>query len=104
MANEKLEQIEKKIEQLKAQKQALLNREKEKARKERTKRLIQIGAVIDSRLNLNLDEVEKFCDYLHEFPQSFDKVKVYINKQLEVSDSVKNVPKEIVEPSSKKNS
>lgn len=90
MAKEKIDEIEKKIAQLKAQKQALIAREKEKERKERTRRLIQIGSVIESRLNLNLEEVEKMCDYLHEFPQSFDKVKTYINKQLEVTSSLEN--------------
>lgn len=80
MTNEKVEHIEKKIQQLKAQKQAIIAREKEKKRKERTRRLIQIGALIESRLNLNLEEVEKMCDYLHNCPESFDKIKTYINK------------------------
>jgi hypothetical protein len=40
--------IDKKIEQLKARKQQLLSKVKDKERKERTRRLIQIGAIMDS--------------------------------------------------------
>jgi hypothetical protein len=46
--NKKLNEIEYKIKQLKAQKQALIQKEKEKERKARTKRLIEIGAIFDS--------------------------------------------------------
>ena len=45
-ANKKLNHIEEKIKQLKAQKQAIIQKEKE--RKARTKRLIEIGAIFDS--------------------------------------------------------
>jgi hypothetical protein len=41
----RLEKLEQRISQLEAQKKAILAREKEKARKERTRRLIQIGAL-----------------------------------------------------------
>lgn len=46
--NKKLNDIEEKIKQLKAQKQAIIQKEKEKERKARTKRLIEIGAIFDS--------------------------------------------------------
>ncbi|MBC6005041.1 hypothetical protein H8891_14750, partial [Paeniclostridium sp. NSJ-45] len=45
--NKKLNDIEEKIKQLKAQKQTLIQKEKEKERKARTKRLIEIGAIFD---------------------------------------------------------
>ena len=45
-ANKKLNHIEEKIKQLKAQKQAIIQKEKEKERKARTKRLIEIGAIL----------------------------------------------------------
>jgi hypothetical protein len=41
----RLEKIEQRIAQLEAQKKAILAREKEKTRRERTRRLIQIGAI-----------------------------------------------------------
>lgn len=46
--NKKLNDIEEKIKQLKAQKHALIQKEKEKERKARTKKLIEIGAIFDS--------------------------------------------------------
>jgi len=43
--SERLEKLSEKIEQMKAQKQDILAREKARQRKERTSRLIQIGAL-----------------------------------------------------------
>lgn len=45
--NERIKELEEKIAQMKAQKQKLENRQKEKERKARTKRLIQIGALAE---------------------------------------------------------
>ena len=62
---EKIDKIEQKINQLKAQKQAILAREKEKERKARTRRLIQIVAIIE---NMEIDNVElanKFKSYFN---------------------------------------
>ncbi|SCK00578.1 Protein of uncharacterised function (DUF3847) [uncultured Clostridium sp.] len=62
---EKIDKIEQKINQLNAQKQALLAREKEKERKARTRRLIQIVAIIE---NMEIDNVElanKFKSYFN---------------------------------------
>lgn len=87
MNTEKIEQLEKKIEQLKAQKQAIIAREKEKERKERTRRLIQIGAVIESRLTLTLSETEFLCDYFHEQPLELDKVKNYIQEKTLINNT-----------------
>ncbi|MBY6998997.1 hypothetical protein FDF15_17955 [Clostridium botulinum] len=44
----KLDKIKEKINQLKAQKQAILAKEREKERKARTRNLIQIGAIIEN--------------------------------------------------------
>lgn len=43
---ERIAELDKKIEQIKAQKKAILQREKQAERKARTKRLIQIGAEV----------------------------------------------------------
>ena len=73
MANkEKIEKIEEKINQLKAQKQALLAREKEKERKARTRRLIQIGAIIES---MGIDDVELAA----KFKATFENNNSYNN-------------------------
>lgn len=60
MTNERLEKIEEKIEQLKNQKKAIVQREKEKERKSRTRKLIQIGAILDSIGINTLDKAEIF--------------------------------------------
>ena len=57
---ERLKKIDEKLSQLKAQKQALLAREKEKERKERTRRLIQIGAIAEKYLNCEGVEPAQF--------------------------------------------
>lgn len=77
---EKLADIDKKLEQLKAQKQALIAREKENERKERNHRLIQIGAEIESRLKLSVEDTKSLCDYFNKHPESLDKVKRYIEQ------------------------
>ena len=73
---EKTDKIEQKINQLKAQKQAILAREKEKERKARTIRLIQIGAIIE---NIGIDNIElanKFKSYFEDN----DKSKTWLEK------------------------
>ena len=45
---EKIQNIDEKMAQLKQQKKALIAKEKEKERKARTRRLIQMGAVLES--------------------------------------------------------
>ena len=45
---DKLQEVEKKIEQLKNQKRKILNAQKEKERRERTHRLIERGAILES--------------------------------------------------------
>lgn len=57
----KVESIDKKIAQLKAQKQAIIQRQKEKERKERTRRLIQMGALAEKYLGIkSIEEFEKW--------------------------------------------
>lgn len=80
--NNKLEQIEKKMAQLKAQKQALLNREREKERKARTQRLIQNGALAEKYLqceNLTPEDFEKFLQH-PAFKEVLNIVKSDIKK------------------------
>lgn len=61
--NDRLKIIDKKMAQLKAQRQAIINREKEKERKERTRRLIQNGALAEKYLaceGISPEEFEKW--------------------------------------------
>lgn len=76
---EKIDKIEQKINQLKAQKQALLAREKEKERKARTRKLIQIGAIIE---NMGIDNVE-LADKFKSYFEDNDKSKAWLEKFIE---------------------
>jgi len=60
---QRLERISEKLEHMKAQRQDILARERKRQRKERTRRLIQIGAM-----------VETYFDVKGIHPVEFDKV------------------------------
>ena len=60
--NEQIKKIDETMARLKAKRQAILAREKERDRKERTRRLIQNGALAEKYLNcegMNPEEFEK---------------------------------------------
>jgi len=63
---EKLEKLDLKISQLKAQRQALEARAKEKERKARTRRLIQNGALAEKYLGCEGMAPEEFEKFLQE--------------------------------------
>lgn len=67
---ESIDKLDEKIKQLKARKQAILAREKEKERKARTRRLIQIGAIIESMGINDIELANKFKDYFENTPKS----------------------------------
>ena len=59
---ERLKELEKKIEQIKVQKQQVESRLKEKERKERTRRLIQVGAIFEKYFDIaDVDQAEKIA-------------------------------------------
>lgn len=60
---DRIAELDKKIEQIKAQKKAILQREKQAERKARTKRLIQIGAEVEAICG-EITDLEAFKDYL----------------------------------------
>jgi hypothetical protein len=81
MSRPKLEEIDKKIQELQAQKQTILNREKQKERKDRTRRLIEIGAIIEKGLNINSKYMAlALVDYLKKYEDNFKKLTDYIEK------------------------
>lgn len=53
---DRITKIDEQISKLKAQKQSILNREKARERKERTHRLIQIGAIIEKYFGIHSPE------------------------------------------------
>lgn len=72
---EKINKLDEKIKQLQAQKNSLIANEKEKERKARTRRLIKIGAILDS---IGIDTVEKANNLKSKFCND-DKCKNSIN-------------------------
>ncbi len=59
---ERLKELEKKIEQIKVKKQQVESRMKEKERKERTRRLIQVGAIFEKYFEIaDIDQAEKIA-------------------------------------------
>jgi len=65
---ERLLELEKKMEQLKARKQQVESRMKEKERKERTRRLIQVGAIFEKYFDIeDVDQAEKIAVAVQDF-------------------------------------
>ncbi len=75
---ERLRELEKKIEQTKEKKQQLKNRLKQKERKERTRRLIQVGAIFEDYFDF--EGVEKAQQYAYSFQDSARKNKETIER------------------------
>lgn len=73
------EDIQRQIEQLKNQKKEVLAKEKAQARKARTRRLIQRGAILEQYLdnaeNLTNEEIEGIVKYAFNTPYVRDYVK-----------------------------
>ena len=81
-SKEKISKLDEKIKQLQAQKNSLLAKEKEKERKARTRRLIQIGAIFDS---IGIDTLDKANSFKNEFDND-EKCKNWINKIISSHD------------------
>ena len=75
----KLRKIDEKMAQLKAQKQAIINREKAKERKNRTRRLIQNGALAEKYLCCEKLTPEQFEIFLQKLVQN-NIVKEFIKQ------------------------
>ena len=59
---ERVRELEERMEQLKARKQQIESRLKEKERKERTRRLIQVGAIFEKYFDItDVDQAEKIA-------------------------------------------
>ena len=73
-AEERIAELDKKIEQIKAQKKAILKREKQAERKARTKRLIQIGAEVEAICG-EITDLEAFKKYLSKYAYTIKKTQ-----------------------------
>ena len=78
----KIEKLGEKIKKLEVQKKQLEAITKEKSRKERTRRLIQIGAIMDSMGIDNINAAERFKDYFINTPKSKEWLDKFIENDL----------------------
>lgn len=74
-AEEKIAELDRKMEQIKAQKKAILQREKEAERKARTKRLISIGAEVERYAKCEIKDLESFKKYLERYAYAIAKTQ-----------------------------
>ena len=79
---QRLEKISVKLEQIKAQRQDILSREKKRQRKERTHRLIQIGALS-----------EKYFDIKDIQPTEYEKFLKLLLTNNEIKENIANFSK-----------
>lgn len=83
MSEDKLRKIDEQIEKLKARKQAVLNREKQQERKNRTRRLIQMGALIEKYFGFStIEETEALAGIFTADPQKLDELKHLVAERL----------------------
>jgi ribosomal 30S subunit maturation factor RimM len=75
---QRIQELSDKIKKLEAQKQLLEARTKDKLRKERTRRLIQIGAIMDNMGIDNIEIAEKFKNYFINTPKSKEWLDKFI--------------------------
>jgi len=83
---QKIEKLAEKIKQLEIQKKQLEAITKEKNRKNRTRRLIQIGAIMDSIGIDNIVTAERFKDYFINTPKSKKWLDKFIENDLKLSE------------------
>lgn len=75
---EKIGNLAEKIKKLEAQKKEIEARTRDKQRKERTRRLIQIGAIIESMGIDNEELAKSFKDYFMDTPKSKEWLEKFI--------------------------
>ena len=77
---ERLDKLNKKIAQLKAREQKIINRDKQRQRKERTRRLIQNGALAEKYLNCENIEPDEFEKILKTIVSAAEVKTVLTNR------------------------
>ncbi|EWG08402.1 hypothetical protein [Cytobacillus firmus] len=93
---ERLQELEKQIEQMKARKQQVASRIQQKERKERTRRLIQVGAIFEKYFDIvGEDQAEKVAYGMKEAVQKHkDKL---LNIDVEASKKANKLIYEVQE-------
>lgn len=80
---EKLQELEKKMEQLKNQKKTLLAKQNQEKRKARTRRLIQLGALAEKYFNCTDIEPEEFEKLLKRIVATEDVNLLLLSNKVE---------------------
>ena len=75
---QRMEELSKKIKILEAQRKQIEARTKAQDRKDRTRKLIQVGAIVDSMGIDNIDLAEKFKTYFMNTPKSKEWLEKFI--------------------------
>ncbi len=79
---ETLEEIQKKKQQLAEREKLLRNKIANQDRKDRTRRLIQIGAILETHLPINSTyDAEALANYFGSHPDVFAEVSQYIQEK-----------------------
>lgn len=106
--DEKLQELEEKMAQIKAQKQQIANRIQTKERKERTRRLIQVGAIFEKYFDIvGEDEAEKVAYGLKDraLKHKNDLLRIDVEKSKELNEIVYEEQQErLIVPEGEKNS
>lgn len=106
--DEKLQELEEKIAQIKAQKQQIANRIQTKERKERTRRLIQVGAIFEKYFDIvGEDQAEKVAYGLKDraIKHKNDLLRIDVEKSKELNEIVYEEHQEqLIVPEGEKNS
>lgn len=71
---ERIAELDRKLDQIKAQKRTLQNRAKAEERKARTKRLIQIGAEIEAVCG-EITNLEAFTNYVKQYANAIKRTQ-----------------------------
>ena len=108
MLKEKREKLQERIAKLQAREKALAQKDKVKERKERTKRLVELGAIIESKFskdavfvlrNLPKDNLAKVEEWLMKHKQNADEAYAEAQrKKAEAKPQKEEKPKQEQEP------
>ena len=78
---QRLQKIREKMSQMKAQEQAIINRDKQRERKKRTRRLIQNGALAEKYLNCEGMSAGEFEEVLKKVVEVAEMENILGNKE-----------------------
>ena len=76
-ADEQIAELDKKIEQIKAQKKVILLAQKKAERKAREKRIMEIGTIIEEEVGI-IHDMDSFRNYVKQYTHNIQKTQMDI--------------------------